>query len=110
MSEKSINKIVMEATEEIDQFIFKVMQPYCEDFTEMKMTKEDLQAALSLWVKSKDKKPERQLTITQQLDKVMSDMCDNFCKYPHMTPPEGKDEDWLSEADSPCSECPMLRL
>lgn len=51
------------------------------------------------------------MTISEQLEKAKEQMCDKYCKYPCMTPPEGKDENWLCEdEDSPCHECPLNKL
>jgi len=50
-------------------------------------------------------------SITEIIESVKEDICDKYCKYPCMTPPEGKDEDWLTmDKDSPCNTCPLLRL
>ena len=50
-------------------------------------------------------------TISQELEKIHNQMCDSYCKYPSMKPPEGKDSDWLTEDDdSPCVTCPLNRL
>lgn len=59
------------------------------------------------------KKPKEQepKTITQILEDVSNEMCESYCKYTHMEPPEGKDENWLTEDDeSPCIMCPLNRL
>lgn len=48
--------------------------------------------------------------IADILEEVKGDMCDNYCKYPTQTPPEGKDEDWLFDDDSPCQTCPLNKL
>lgn len=44
------------------------------------------------------------------VEAVQQEMCDNFCKYPEMQPPEGKDENWLVEDGSPCEKCPLNNL
>lgn len=51
------------------------------------------------------------LSISNTLEMVKTDMCDSYCKYPEMSIPEGKDENWLLEDDaSPCLKCPLNRL
>ena len=49
-------------------------------------------------------------TVEQILEEVREEICDKYCKYPEQTPPEGKDDDWLMDDDSPCLYCPMSRL
>lgn len=51
-----------------------------------------------------------QLSISQQIEQIKEEMCDKYCRYPQDPIPEGKDEDWLFEEDSPCSKCPLDRL
>ena len=51
------------------------------------------------------------MSISEQIEKVKEKMCDSYCKYPCMAPPEGKDEDWLyMDEDSPCNSCPLCDL
>lgn len=51
------------------------------------------------------------MTIRQEIEKIAEEICDNYCKYPMQAPPEGKNENWLSEDDaSPCLKCPLNRL
>ena len=50
-------------------------------------------------------------SISEILEKTKEEMCDNFCKYPCMEPPKGKDKDWLFEDEnSPCNKCPLNNL
>ena len=50
-------------------------------------------------------------TIQQQLDDIAQDICDNYCKYPNMPIPEGRNENWLiNDDDSPCSTCPLTQF
>ena len=50
-------------------------------------------------------------TITQQIEDICGEICDNYCKYPCQPIPDGKDEDWLmTDDDSPCVNCPLSRL
>ncbi len=50
-------------------------------------------------------------TITKMLEDIAQEMCEGFCKYTAMEPPEGKDEDWLvNDDESPCGMCPLNRL
>ena len=51
-----------------------------------------------------------EMTINEQLQKMLEQMCDEYCKYPNMTPPEGKDDNWLYEDGSPCEKCPLNNL
>lgn len=56
--------------------------------------------------KAKKNKP-----ISDILEEVREDMCNNYCKYPNMPVPEGKTEDWLfDDEDSPCNDCPLNYL
>lgn len=48
--------------------------------------------------------------IVRIIEKTCNKMCDSYCKYPLMDPPEGKNEDWLYEDDSPCCNCPLNNL
>ena len=41
-----VNKIVMKAVEEMDEFIFRTIQPFCEQITERHISKKDLADAL----------------------------------------------------------------
>lgn len=50
------------------------------------------------------------MTISEQIEQVREKMCNEYCKYTHQPPPEGKDEGWLYEDDSPCTMCPMTEL
>ena len=50
------------------------------------------------------------MTITQQFEEIIEEMCDKYCKYPEMPIPEGKDEGWLCEEGSPCETCPLNKL
>jgi len=50
-------------------------------------------------------------TIIEQLNDLAIDFCNNYCKYPLMDIPEGKDEDWLfNDDDSPCMTCPLSMI
>ncbi len=49
-------------------------------------------------------------TITDVLESVKEDMCNNYCKYSNGPIPEGKDDNWLFEDGSPCDNCPLNRL
>ena len=102
-----MTKIAIEATERMDEFMFRVMQPYCEDVSEMKISKDDLRDALTLWSRKKEKEPK---TISQMLEDIRYDMCEEYCRYTHTEPPEGKDNNWLYENGSPCETCPLNRL
>ena len=51
------------------------------------------------------------MTINDILEDVTQQMCDNYCKYPLMGPPEGEGDEWLFASDnSPCNECPLNNL
>ena len=47
-------------------------------------------------------------TITQQIQEVADDFCDNYCKYPDIWDEE-KEGCELSESDH-CRNCPLSRL
>lgn len=51
------------------------------------------------------------MSVTELIEKVKEDMCNDYCKYSNAPIPEGKTEDWLYEdKDSPCNDCPLNRL
>ena len=51
------------------------------------------------------------MSISEQFEKIKEEMCDEFCKYPCMTTPEGKEDDWLhNDEESPCFRCPLNNL
>jgi hypothetical protein len=45
-----------------------------------------------------------EMTIPAQLEKITSEMCDKYCKFPD----QAKDEDELFK--NHCDKCPMLKL
>lgn len=49
-------------------------------------------------------------SIEDIIEEVKIQICDNFCKWPGAPIPEGKDENWLWDDDSPCNDCPLNRL
>ena len=50
-------------------------------------------------------------TISKQLEKIASEICDKFCKYPDQPIPEGKEPDWLiTDPESPCNNCPLMKI
>ena len=50
------------------------------------------------------------MTVREQIEEIIEKICDSYCKYPNMTPPEGKTEDWLFDDDSPCRNCPLNQM
>ena len=42
-------KIVTEAQETMDEFIFTTIEPFCSAVTERRITKQDLREALAVW-------------------------------------------------------------
>ena len=51
------------------------------------------------------------MNINDVITSVVEQMCENYCKYPLMDPPEGHTDDWLmDDDDSPCKTCPLNRL
>ena len=49
--------------------------------------------------------------VTEVLTEVVEEFCQHYCKYPEMETPEGKSDDWLTEdEDSPCNNCPFMRI
>ena len=49
-----------------------------------------------------------QMSITEIIEDVKADICNNYCKYPHIFDEESEDYD-LSESDI-CGNCPLGRL
>ena len=50
-------------------------------------------------------------SISDQIEEVKEAMCNKYCKYSEMEPPEGKGEDWLyTDDESPCQKCPLNDL
>jgi len=45
------------------------------------------------------------LSVIQQLEKDLDDLCDNYCKYPAMY--EGREDELY---DGPCTNCPIGRI
>ena len=53
----------------------------------------------------------REQTICEQIEIIKNTICDEYCKYPYMDIPEGKEEDWfITDDDSPCNNCPLMLL
>lgn len=51
------------------------------------------------------------MSISECIEQVKTEVCKDYCKYPNMEPPEGKDENWLfEEEESPCLTCPLNQL
>lgn len=48
-----IQKIITEAQETEDEFIFTTIQPYCESVLQRKISKKELESALLLWEQAK---------------------------------------------------------
>ena len=58
-----------------------------------------------------NKKEKNRQSITDLLDDAKTKMCNEYCRYPFMPIPEGKDDDWLAmDPDSPCKNCPLDML
>lgn len=51
---------------------------------------------------------EKQKTITQQIEDIVTDICNNYCKYPD-TWDEDREGCELSESEI-CANCPLGRL
>jgi len=47
-------------------------------------------------------------TIREQVEKIASEICDNYCKYQNERHED--DPDWLFREGIPCDNCPMNRL
>ena len=61
--------------------------------------------------KADEKKEKNRQSITDLLDDAKTKMCNEYCRYPFMPIPEGKDDDWLfMDPDSPCKNCPLDML
>ena len=50
------------------------------------------------------------MTISEQIESIKERVCDCICKYTVMPIPEGKNDDWLFDDDSPCKDCPLNDL
>ena len=48
------NKMETTALETQEEFIFETVRPYCEEITQTKISKKDLQRALLIWMKLKE--------------------------------------------------------
>lgn len=46
-----VNRIAVNFIEKYDSFVYETILPYCEHYTEMKIDKKELTAALTLWNK-----------------------------------------------------------
>ena len=53
-------------------------------------------------------KMERQKTVTEPIEEIKNDICNNYCKWPDVWDEEAEGCD-LSESDH-CRECPFNRL
>ena len=53
---------------------------------------------------------EKQKTVTELFEHIREEICDHYCKYPEQDPPEGKDDGWLMDSDSPCQNCVLNLL
>ena len=49
---------------------------------------------------------EKSKTITDILEEIKQEMCDEYCKYPTLV----DDREDLFADDSPCMKCPLTRL
>ena len=51
-------------------------------------------------------------SITQQIEDICGEICDNYCKYPELSLEKYKDPDeayeWLM--NHCCEKCPLMRL
>lgn len=54
--------------------------------------------------KKEDKKEPK--TVTDILEEIKQEMCDDYCKYPTLV----DDREDLFADDSPCMKCPLTRL
>ena len=50
------------------------------------------------------------MSIIKELENIKEKMCEDYCKYPLMEIPEGKDENWLWTDGSPCETCPLNNI
>lgn len=52
------------------------------------------------------------MKISEQIEKIVFDICDKYCKYPEAAVKEHpEDPDWLNESgESPCNSCPLNNL
>lgn len=49
-------------------------------------------------------------SIKAQQEREKARMCEEYCIHTHEPIPEGKDDTWLLEEDSPCNTCPINNL
>ena len=48
-------------------------------------------------------------TISEQMDAIINEICENYCKYPDVAKSEAKDVDYADDLlyDKYCANCPM---
>ena len=51
----------------------------------------------------------RPISITKQIESIVDDMCNNYCKMPYKYSANDW-EDVRYSVDSPCNDCPLNRL
>lgn len=56
--------------------------------------------------KNKKEEKKESKTITDILEEVKQEICDDYCKYPTLV----DDREDLFADDSPCMKCPLTRL
>lgn len=49
------------------------------------------------------------MTVTQQIEEIVSEVCDKICKYPEKYSPD-EWADIVFSDESPCNNCPLNKL
>lgn len=49
-------------------------------------------------------------TITETVEKVKEEICDNYCKYPLLCGQHPEEEEFAEWLNKVCQECPMNKL
>lgn len=49
------------------------------------------------------------MTVTQQIEEIVEEVCDKICKYPEKYQPE-EWEALFGSDESPCNDCPLNKL
>lgn len=74
----SINTIVTKAQEDMENFYFQTILPYCEGVVKRTLSKKDLEEALTLWLRQKERKWERECETCLDYD-LLTGQC-QYCR------------------------------
>ena len=50
------------------------------------------------------------MTVTQQIEEIVSEVCDKICKYPETAHTPEEWEELVFSDESPCNDCPLNKL